>query len=338
MREGIDVARAIFVNPKGYLRCGWRVCAFALAFLATDIILSNLLEGVGSLFPSLAFLVREPGVASELLSGREVCFLITSQLVVFASAIIATSLSARLLERRSLGSVGFKFHKGWFRDFALGSALGAASLAATVVVVFAGGAVRFEVPTARDASIPLGLGIAFVFMFIAGATEELLFRGFAFQALAHDLGPIAALVGASLLFGLAHVSNPSATVFSIVNTICAGIWLGTAYLLTRSLWLATSLHYSWNMAQSFLFGLPVSGFTTLNRLSLLNGRPGSPYWLSGLDYGPEGGAAATVALIASTLLIWKSGLFSTSFEMKDVARPATREPIPSVVPREDVQL
>src|SRR5262249_18309419 len=150
---------------------------------------------------------------------------------------------------------------------------------------------------------------------IAGATEELVFRGFPFQALVHNLGGARAIAITAFLFGIAHITNPGATAFSTINTILAGVWLGIAYLLTRSLWLATALQWSWNFAMVFVFGLPVSGFPSLDSLSWLRSSVGPPVLVSGGGYGPEGGAAATLALILSTLTLWKSGLFSPSEDM-----------------------
>ena len=88
-----------------------------------------------------------------------------------------------------------------------------------------------------------------------------------------------------------------------------------AYLMTRSLWLATALHYSWNLVMTFVFGLPVSGITTFQHLAWWRGESQPPAWISGGDYGPEGGAAATLALLVSTLVIWKSGWFRPTAEM-----------------------
>jgi hypothetical protein len=108
-----------------------------------------------------------------------------------------------------------------------------------------------------------------------------------------------------------------------------------AYLMTRSLWLATALHYSWNFAMVFIFGLPVSGFITLGDVAWLRGTIGAPAWISGGSYGPEGGVAATVALLLSTLAIWKSGLFTTSDEMLAAIQHGKREPaFVSIVPEE----
>ena len=128
----------------------------------------------------------------------------------------------------------------------------------------------------------------------------------------------------------AHIGNDNASVFSTINTILAGVWLGIAYLITRSLWLATALHYSWNFAMVFVFGLPVSGFTTFNGVSWLQGHPGSPLWVSGGSYGPEAGMCATLALLVSTMVIWRSGFFKASPEMLAAIKHGKREPVAGI--------
>ena len=330
MTDGIDLLRTIFVNDRGEARCGWRIFVFVVVVIASGLILSGVLDGFATLFPSLRYLQTEPAPSDEYVSPRELAFLATNKLIIFFAAIVATSLCARLLERRSFASVGFKLHRGWFRDFALGSALGCATMAIVAGILYGMGAARFDTQPTRDLPLTTGLAFSFFFMLVAAATEELLFRGFAFQALTYDLGPTAAILGTSVLFGLLHLPNPHSTVFSTINTVLAGLWLGAAYLLTRSLWLATALHYSWNFAMACLFGLPVSGITTLNRLSLLRGVASGPRWLSGLDYGPEGGIVACVAILASIFVIWKGGLFSSSEEMKEAVRHGERETMPRI--------
>jgi hypothetical protein len=84
--------------------------------------------------------------------------------------------------------------------------------------------------------------------------------------------------------------------------------------MTRSLWLATALHFSWNFTMVFVFGLPVSGITDFEYFTWLHGEATKP-WISGGSYGPEGGMATTVTLLLCTLAIWKSGLFTTTKEM-----------------------
>jgi hypothetical protein len=318
MKDAIIDARAIFLNAKGEARCGWRIAIFFCAVFAAGIFLNVLLGVLITFLHSISKSAPETSIP-------EIVSLAGAKLITFLSAVAATAFCAPVLERRSLASVGFQLHRGWLRDFALGSAIGAVSIAAAVGIIFARGAVKFEVQSDRSISLAVALIAAFLFMLMSAATEELLFRGFAFQALAHDLGPVAAVAGTSILFGLLHLPNPSSTLFSTINTVLAGVWLSLAYLLTRSLWLATALHYSWNFAQSVIFGLPLSGLTTFDKLSWLKGTIGPPRWLSGLEYGPEGGVAATITLILSIALIWKAGLFSVTEEMQTAVRHQSRE-------------
>jgi uncharacterized protein len=325
MSDPADVARNIFINDERELRSGWRVLVFVIFFIIALSLLDGFTRAVVILFPSLSFIRYGEPTASEHLSNLDLVSLYLTQLVSFAAALIATWACARLLERRSLASVGYKPHRGWLRDFSLGSIIGAVTLGVAVAIATAAGSLTFDVNTQDGAHLARGFVILFFYFLIAGAVEELLFRGFAFQALVHNTGAVAAILITSTLFGLAHVSNSNASIFSTINTILAGVWLGVAYLATRSLWLATALHYSWNTVMVFLFGLPVSGISRFNHLAWLRGTSLSPEWVSGGDYGPEGGAAATLAFILSTLIILKSGLFKPSEEMIEATRQGTRD-------------
>ncbi len=325
MSDPHDVARYIFINDENEMRSGWRVLAFLICFIIVASLLTGLTNAFATLFPSLDFLLVERS-GPEYLSRHELIYLGVTNVRNLGAALIASAVCARALERRRLGSVGFRLHRGWPRDFALGSLIGAASLAIAVGIAASAGAITFDVQTRDWAPLVRGVIIAFLFFVIAGATEELIFRGFPLQAFRHNLGGATAIVITSLLFGLAHVSNKNASALSTINTILAGIWLGLACLMTRSLWLATALHWSWNFAMVFIFGLPVSGFTTLGQLAWLRPRIGGPMWISGGSYGPEAGVAATVALILSTLTIWKSGLFTASEEMLVAIKHGKREP------------
>jgi membrane protease YdiL (CAAX protease family) len=310
--------RAIFFNERDQFRCGWRVIIFVVAVIAASVLLGVLLNGLIVLVPALAFLVDDLPAGGQPLSNRNLAALLFNESVSVVIALTATAFCARFLERRSLASVGYALHQGWFRDFAWGTFIGGLTFAGAAAIILAAGAVVFSTRASRDFSFAAGFAFSLLFFLLAGAKEELLFRGFAFQALARDYGPAVALVLTSVPFGLLHLFNPNATVISTINTILAGIWLGLAYLATRSLWLATALHYAWNFVQAIVFGLPVSGIVTLTPLALLQATPGPPRWVSGLEYGPEGGVAATLMIVLSTLVIWKAKLFSVADEMNQV--------------------
>jgi membrane protease YdiL (CAAX protease family) len=315
----LEITKEVFINHQAELRCGWRIAVFIICLILASFIAAAVLATINQLIPSLMFTV-EPSDPREYLSDHELIFLISSRTASLIAVIAATAVCAPLLEHRSFASVGFKLHRGWWRDFLLGCILGGAAITVAVVIIKLGGAVGFEPATHAGAplaqrSLLLAAAAAALFFLVAAAFEELLFRGFVFQALLHNIGPIAAIALTSLPFGIAHLRNPSATAFSTINTVLAGVWLGAAYLATRSLWLATALHFSWNFVMAFFFGLPVSGLVTVDRLAVVYGKSGSPEWLSGGSYGPEGGVAATIVLVVATVFIWRSRVLRPSHQM-----------------------
>ena len=93
-----------------------------------------------------------------------------------------------------------------------------------------------------------------------GATiiEELIFRGLMFQAIDKLGGKLLALAVTSLFFGVAHLGNPGATLWSaFAIALEAGVLLGAAFLWRRNLWFAMG-HFAWNAIEGVL-GIPVSG-------------------------------------------------------------------------------
>jgi CAAX protease family protein len=144
--------------------------------------------------------------------------------------------------------------------------------------------------------------------------EELLFRGILFRWIEEFAGSWAALVVTSALFGLAHIMNPNATWFSsFAIAVEAGVLLGGAYMLTRSLWMPIGLHAAWNFTQGFLFDVPVSG---LDQNGLVNATLSGPELLSGGRFGLE---ASVFALVVATA-------FGTWFVVMAVRRGKLVEP------------
>lgn len=332
MAEGIDVVHHIFLNRENELRSGWRVLAFAFLVIILIQLFGAFLLLIEEVLPGASALVQEP--SSNAPAGEGIILSVgISRALLMALALVASAICARVLERRSLASIGYSLHPGWARDLLLGAVIGTASLALVVVISYAAGAIEFSVLTASPGLWVKRFVLLTFVILVAAALEEILFRGFAFQALLHNLGPVPAILITSIAFAFVHVSNPNVTLFSAVNVALAGVWLGVAYLVTRSLWLVTGLHFAWNFALTFIFGLPVSGIVTFDQITWLDGEMGNPAWLSGGSFGPEGGAAATLALILSTLVVWKSGLFKPSQEMLDITRHGkrTKEPAPSII-------
>jgi membrane protease YdiL (CAAX protease family) len=134
--------------------------------------------------------------------------------------------------------------------------------------------------------------------------EELLFRGILLRWIEEFAGSWIALVVTSALFGLAHILNPGATWFSsFAVAVEAGLMLGGAYMLTRSLWMPIGLHAAWNFTQGPLFGVPVSG---LPASGLVRATLSGPELLSGGSFGLEASVISiAVCSAAGSWFLWR---------------------------------
>ena len=304
-----------FMNDEGHLRSGWRLAIFGIAFLicaqVTQVVLYLALTAV-------THLSQEDFIASYwgLVVGHGS--------ILVSAALIGWGCGA-LLEELPFRALGCLPHRGWLKNFGLGSALGATSLllAALITTLTRGIHFRFDPAGARLIGLTLATSL-FVFIFGAAA-EEILFRGYPLQTLTRARLAWLGVLLTSVPFAAVHLRNPNVVPgFTFVNTALAGVWLAVAYLRTRSLWLPLGLHWSWNWVQASLLGLPVSGIERLTPAPLLKAMNVGPDWLTGGAYGIEGGAACTVALINSTVIIWRAKLFARAdVPEKDVseARP-----------------
>lgn len=154
---------------------------------------------------------------------------------------------------------------------------------------------------------------------IPGFMEELLFRGILLRWLEDFAGSWIALLITSFLFGLAHILNPGATVFSTFAIAIESLLLGGAYLLTRSLWMPIGLHAAWNITQGAIFGIAVSGNSAHG---LVRSQLKGPAILTGGAFGLEGSIIAVI--IAAGAGFW---LVLIASRRGELVRPSwTRTP------------
>lgn len=141
------------------------------------------------------------------------------------------------------------------------------------------------------------------FMAVVAATEELMYRGVLFRIIEGWTGTWIALTVTSLLFGLAHLVNPNATLWgALAIAIEAGGLLTAAYVATRKLWLPIGLHLGWNIAGSAIFSTEVSGNNT--PLGLLDASTSGPLLITGGEFGPEGSVYSIVfCMVAAAVFI-----------------------------------
>jgi membrane protease YdiL (CAAX protease family) len=189
--------------------------------------------------------------------------------------------------------------RGALRNFGLGLLAGGLLFSAVVAVAAALGIYRVvgEGDSSRFVLQLIGAGL------MPGFMEELAFRGILFRWLEEFAGSWAALLITSVFFGLIHIFNPGATWFSsFAIAVEAGVLLGGAYMLTRSLWLPIGLHAAWNVMQGAVFGIPVSGIPSQG---LIRAKLSGPALLSGGTFGLEASIIAMViATTAGVAFVW----------------------------------
>jgi len=137
----------------------------------------------------------------------------------------------------------------------------------------------------------------------AGAfVEEVLLRGVVFRISEERLGTWIAIGISVLIFALLHLASANATVTSVVVVgIEGGVLLSAAYVLTRRLWLAIGIHFAWDFAQDYVFGLGRSAD------GLVRAQLTGPGLLSGGSAGIEGSILALIlCLLVSAFLLVRS--------------------------------
>lgn len=196
-----------------------------------------------------------------------------------------------------------------------GAAIGALLILAVGVALWFCGFVRIDGFTDLD-HLPRELGIALT----AAVTEEILFRGILCRYLITLFGLPAAVAMSAGLFGLAHLTNPYASVFSAITVgIEAGALLALAFAATNSLWYVIGLHFAWNFLEGAVFGANVSGGAAHGLLKItITG----PAVLTGGDFGPEQSPFAVGASVIASLLFWRFATANSQSTPCDRARPA----------------
>ncbi|MDU0349184.1 CPBP family intramembrane glutamic endopeptidase [Actinomyces sp. MRS3W] len=186
---------------------------------------------------------------------------------------------------------------GKVHEFLTGVLIGGLLITVVVLVLAAFGAYRVTtVGWHPGVIVGLAMGVA------AGFAEEILFRGLLLRLLEHWLGTVWAVAATSLLFGLAHLGNPEATVFgALAIAVEAGVLLGACYLVTRRLWLVFGVHLAWNFVQGGVFGSDVSG--TGSGRGLFEASFTGPELLTGGEMGIEGSLVAVLVCGGMGVLI-----------------------------------
>jgi CAAX protease family protein len=233
------------------------------------------------------------GLAPQFLAYAHV-----SGIIIFALeggvSIAGYLLYVRLLEKRSVVELS-RFR---IALLPLGTLVGLVWFGLLIAMLYAGG--HYQV---NRLAFPNRLLSAIIFALGTAIWEEVTFRGLLFRITEQTFGTWVGVAVSAVVFGAVHGLNPNASVAASVAIILeSGILLAAAYFATRTLWLPIGLHFGWNFAEDFIFGVRISGHAP--RPAIIEGTlSGSSLWTGGA-YGPEASIwAIGMAAILSGVLI-----------------------------------
>lgn len=261
------------------------IVSTGLVVLYASLSASDLRAGVEAL--------KVPGATQTLVQG-------TAQLAGF---LVATGMIGKWALGWSLRDLrwtrGRLALNGALRGLGLGAGAAAVAIGGAVLL----GAASWSADRGGLADYLGQVGKTAAVLAPAALSEEIMFRGLPLVLLAGVLGRWPALVlVAGAVFSVLHGLNPGITPLAYFNIALAGIMLGVAFFAPGGLWTAFGAHLGWNVMLAAL-DAPVSGMPF--PIPLLDYHAGNPAWLSGGQFGPEGGVLATLALAGALLLAWR---------------------------------
>lgn len=232
-----------------------------------------------------------PGTPSALTSAL---FFLPALVIPYGVRILLVWLWIARHEGRGFRTLGFP--KGDAVLVLRGVVVGLVVLGAMVAVIAAFGGVTGRTAAPGFSGLPALAGalVVLVGWSVQSTTEEILYRGFALQALARHRVWIG-VVASSLIFVFVHqtaLANPLAA----FNIFLAGAMFALYALREGGLWGACGLHAVFNWGQNSLFGFAVSG-QEIPGGSLLALQTRDDPLLTGGGFGVEASLPGTVVLL-----------------------------------------
>ncbi|MDU2993185.1 MAG: type II CAAX endopeptidase family protein [Clostridium sp.] len=268
----------VFKNEEGEVRSGWKIL---ILFLVEYILLFIMANIIGSLV-----------VISRSIRENIYIILMFSQEIVL---ILTPILSWKVLFKKDLSLIGLKaLNKKEVKNLILGSVMGIAAitLAFILIIISKSGVL---VNSLLEPRFSLSLVVYFILFIFVGFAEELLSRGYIIGAMeVSSNNKWFAVMVSAVIFSLMHYGNNGFSLIPFLNIFLVGILFGFMYVKTKSIWLSTGFHITWNFFQGCIYGMPVSGITTpkLYEMTFVGNSI-----LNGGTFGPEGGLIVTMVII-----------------------------------------
>jgi len=319
--------------PKAVL-FGYRAVRFRNAYrlltyhFTLPLILLSIFQPLALIVPVLIFLQTEEATAvidslaamaakMQIESAVIQSFELVGLLMRERSFIIGMAISyvviifiyffiVKKIEKNPLSSIGLPLRAGGIRkamlSYARGLLLGLSMISGVYLILLLSGQIRAGGVSMTSSALPLFF--AYVLMWIPqGASEEIMMRGYMMPRIAVKFGKAGAVGFTSLLFGLLHAGNIGFTPLALINLILIAVFFALLSWHTGEIFTVCAAHSAWNFAQGNLFGLHVSGSPAPAALLSTDYTDAARAWLTGGDFGPEGGLAVTLVTVAAIAVL-----------------------------------
>lgn len=274
----------------------WKeVLIFLAVFFVTTIVSSLILE-IPMILELAKKLLTGYSISSALDFVNSQTFILLSLFVTVITTIGAIIYCTKI-EKRRLSTMGF-IRKNAVKEYLIGFVIGIGMLAASLLLCVITG-------TAKISFSGGSIGMILLFLFgylLQGMSEEVLVRGYFMISLGRENSIGWAVIMSSLMFAMLHIFNAGLSVLAFVNLALYGLLMALYMLKHGSIWGVCAIHSAWNFVQGNVFGIQVSGMP-LTESVFATELTGS-HWITGGDFGLEGGLAVTVVLIAGLALVW----------------------------------
>jgi len=281
-------AHNAFRGPNG-IRAGWR----ALIFL---MIVCGLLLAL-----AVALKLAARFLGGVQLGGAALTPLGTASLegtILFLTS-VATLIMARI-ERRKFGVYGLPARFAFRKDFWVGTLIGFVAISVCLLGIFALHGFQLAGLAIHGQTIITAVAAWSVAFVLVGLAEEFSFRGYLQFTLTTGMGFWPSAILLSLLFGLAHASNPGESRLGLASVVLFGLLFCLFLRRTGNLWWAVGFHAGWDWGQTFFYGVPDSGLAAYH--NLFNSTFHGPTWLTGGSVGPEASIFTPIVLALVAIL------------------------------------
>lgn len=198
--------------------------------------------------------------------------------------------------------------KQW-KDILVGMAIAASAMLIVFLAAYVLGFIRISGFALQG--LPVGawlraIWLALLVNAVAAIGEEVLYRGLLLQGIEISWDKWGALFISSIIFGGSHILVAGASESNWLEFIpllaLPGVMLGWAFLRSGNLWLATGIHFAWNLFQDDILNL--TGAHLGDTLFGLETSVSGPAWFMGSSYGIEVGAAGIMCLLLVSTGVW----------------------------------